>query len=432
MVVRAGLREVLAMALLCGSASLEADDWLGWRGSNHDGVTNESSGWNGQRWLADEPQWSVETGRGAASPIAAGDRVWSFGRNEHEEQLLCLDARDGRLIWRQGYPAPERGRYATGDESFYDGPSATPSLDPETDTLLTLGIDGQLKAWSATSGEKRWEIDLYEKYAADQRPRVGRQGRRDYGYTGSPLILGDAAIVEVGSPDGNLMAFALNDGRRLWKSESTDPAGHSGGPVPITVEGRQGVAVLTLHGLNVVRAEGRDAGATLATFAWETDFGNNIPTPTVIGSDILITTKYNRNAMVRVRIDRRGATEVWRSDIASGVCSPIVRDGRIWIAEHRIHAVDLATGRTIFSGGRLGDAGSGILTADDRLIVWGGQGTLSLIDASPDTVEFRELERLEFGAPSDVWPHVVLANGRLLLRTREGTLRCFETIRSVD
>ncbi|HAN99860.1 MAG TPA: hypothetical protein DCQ98_21630 [Planctomycetaceae bacterium] len=432
MIVRAGLREALAMALFCGSTSLSADDWLGWRGSRHDDVSTESSGWNGERWLSEAPSWTIETGRGATAPIAAGDRVWTFGRTEHEEQILCLEARDGRVLWRQAYEAPERGRYATGDESFYDGPSATPSLDPATDSLLTLGIDGQLKAWSATSGDKRWEIDLYEKYAADQRPRVGRQGRRDYGYTGSPLILGDAAIVEVGSPDGNLMAFALNDGRRLWKSESTDPAGHSGGPVPITVEGRQAVAVLTLHGLIVVRAEGREAGATLATFPWETDFGNNIPTPTVIGNQVLITSKYNRNAMVKLRIDRSGATEVWRSDAASGVCSPIVRDGRIWIAEHRIHAVDLATGRTIFSGGRLGDAGSGILTADDKLIVWGGKGTLSLIDVSPDLVEFRELDRREFDAPSDTWPHVVLSNGRLLLRTREGTLHCYATIGSAE
>ena len=70
----------------------------------------------------------------------------------------------------------------------------------------------------------------------------------------------------------------------------------------------------------------------------------------------------------------------------------------------------------------MGDAGSCLVTADDKLIVWAGRGDLFLVDIAGPAGEYRELVRRRGLAAEDVWPHVVLAQGRLYCRDRVGRL----------
>jgi outer membrane protein assembly factor BamB len=403
----------------------KADDWPHWRGPARGDVVSESSGWRGGRWLPERPDWTANVGAGATSPVVVGGRLFTMGWRDGSDRVVCLDAATGREIWSASYRSPERGRHATGDESFYAGPSSTPSYDAASRRLFTLSIDGELRAWQAETGREAWGLNLYASFGAGQRPRVGRQGRRDYGYTSSPLVLGDAVIVEVGSGDGNLMAFSKQTGRRLWASESRDPAGHSGSPVPITVEGLPCVAVLTLHSLVVTRLDAGHEGRTLATYPWETDFANNIPTPAVHDNFVLVTSRYNHESIAKLRITRQGAAKVWEQPLASGVCSPVIHAGRVYWSTERAVCLDFETGRVIWQGGRYGDAGSCILTRDNKLIVWAGSGSLALLDAGPSATSYRELARHELGARSDVWPHVVLAAGRLYCKDRDGNITCF-------
>ena len=248
--------------------------------------------------------------------------------------------------------------------------------------------------------------------------------------TGSPLVQGDQVIVEVGSSEGTVMAFSIRDGKHLWSSEANEPAGHSGGPVPIVVEGVPCVAVLALRHLWVLRTEGDSAGQTVASFEWETSFANNIPTPAVHGQSILITTKYNHETICRIDVTLDGAERAWEQQVASGVCSPVIHRDRVYWSSHEMFCLDWDTGDVRWRGGRFGDAGSCIATSDDRMIVWAGRGKLALVDIDPDQREYRELEQHELGAPSDAWPHVVLADGHLLVKTREGLVRCISVLGS--
>jgi hypothetical protein len=112
-----------------------------------------------------------------------------------------------------------------------------------------------VKSWTSTTGKSAWSLNLHDENEVPRRPQIGRSGQRDYGYTSSSLVCRDWLLGEVGATDGTLMAFSKRDGKRIWKSECHDPAGHSGSPVPITVEGIPCVAVLTLHQLVVIRVE---------------------------------------------------------------------------------------------------------------------------------------------------------------------------------
>ena len=63
------------------------------------------------------------------------------------------------------------------------------------------------------------------------------------------------------------------------------------------------------------------------------------------------------------------------------------------------------------------------MTADGKLIVWGGLGRLSLIETASD--RFEELSKTVRILPATAWPHVVLSGGRLYCKDRNGNLKCF-------
>ncbi len=421
----------LASCLICVLASAVtpgfAADWPHWRGAGRSGVVDEHSGWTGDNWPL-EQAWQTNVGAGASSPLVVGDHVYVMGWNENREHLRCLDARSGSEVWHVNYPAPQYGRESDGDKSLYSGTSSTPEFDAETGHLYSLGIDGELRCDDTRSnGAEIWSLNLYDRYHVGQRPRVGRAARRDYGYTSSPLVHGDLLLVEVGDPrSGTLKAFDKRAGSERWTSECRDEAGHTGGPVPIVVDGMACVVLLTLRDLVVIRVDAGHEGETLAERSWVTDFANNIPTPAVDGNRVIVTTSYNQAAMCCLEVTANGFQELWQVDNPSGVCSPVIHDGHVYWAWRGIHCVDLADGRERWIGQHVGTPGSCIVTSDNRLVVLGDRGDLFLAETAPRAADrYQELaaERLRFS--SEAWPHVVLANGRLYCKSRGGDLRCF-------
>jgi outer membrane protein assembly factor BamB len=400
-------------------------DWPHWRGPTRDGLTPESSGYEpGKPWPG-EPAWRAGFGVGSASPVVIGDRVYLLGWHDDEDHLTCADLATGKPVWQQSYPAPRHARHATGDEGLYEGPTATPEYDPETKLLYTLGLDGHLACWdTAAEGRPLWAINLYDGFKAPQRPKVGRMGRRDYGYVAAPLVHGDLLLVEAGAERGTVVALDKRSGAFRWGSRYNRPAGHSGGLAPMTVAGVPCVAAFALYDLVVVRLDAGHVGETVGTYEWTTDFGQNIATPGVVGDQVLITAGYNHQATHKVAVSLDGGIrKVWEAPQHSLICSPVIRNGRVFFAWQEARCLDLETGKQHWSGGRFGDAGSCVLTADDKLIVWGGTGKLALAEASADS--YKVLAEQDGLGQSDAWPHVVLANGRLLCKDRAGNAVCF-------
>ena len=418
-------KAVVILSLLAISITTLAEDWPHWRGENRDGTVSAVSGFEeGKEWLSKKAQWSFEAGEGSTSPLVVGDQVFVMGWKDSSEHLFAINLATGKIDWTQSYPAPKHGRFAAGDQRRYGGTTSTPEFDPATGLLFTLGCDGELRAWNpGESGKLVWQKNLYEEYGVEQRPKIGG-GLRDYGYTTAPLVVGDQLIVEVGASTGTLMAFSTKTGKELWKSEYRRPAGHTGGPVPMEVEGVPCVACLALHDLVVVRVDRGKEGKTVATHAWESDYANNILTPTVVGNEVLISSYHTHRSIRKVQISMGKSRKVWEELFASHVGSPVVANGRIYFAGRRLYCLDWDTGKLDWEGGIFGDGASVVYASDDRILAYGGDCSLSLVNSqvlSPEEyVELAKVSGATAGGPGDAWCHVTLAKGWVLCKNRMG------------
>lgn len=428
LVIRASsLVIVLLAAFSLAPSTLRSADFPHWRGPRRNDHIAEDSGYDTKAWPLKEPVWKRNVGEGSTSPIVAAGKLYVLGWKQDRDTLHCLDAASGESVWTQSYESPRYARFATGDEGLYSGVTSTPEYDPATKLLYTLSTNGELRCWNtAKQGELVWRTNLYDEYKMPQRPKIRRSGLRDYGYTTSPLVYNDWLLVEVGGERGAVMAFEKRSGRELWGSEHRGFAGHTGGLVPLEVEKIPCVAVLTLRELVVLRLDEVHIGQTVATYPWETDWANNILTPTVCGDSLLVCAYHTHHAICRVRITLGKADKVWQVEQASSVGSPIVDSERIYLGGPKLHCLDAASGKLLWEGGDYAEGASLLLTQDQRLIALGSNSRLALIESavrSPD--KYRELAAHDHLFRTDAWPHIVLANSYLYAKDRAGNLQAY-------
>jgi outer membrane protein assembly factor BamB len=280
-----------------------------------------------------------------------------------------------------------------------------------------------------------WGINLYERFPVGQRPanRLAENDFRDYGYTTAPYVHGDWVIVEVGAKEGSLMAFDKRTGERCWLSEYGAPAGHTGGLVPLTVEGIPCLAVLTLHNLLVVRLDRGSEGKTVVTFPWKSAWGDNVLTPAVQANCILICSRHTHNSICKLRITLREAKRLWEQPYASHVDSPVVHGEHVYLATERLLCLNWETGRLVWEGGSYGNGGACIVTNDGKVIVWSDHGHVALVETALESrKQYKRLARIaRVFSSSSAWPHPALSGGLLYCKNREGKLKCYSTSAAV-
>jgi outer membrane protein assembly factor BamB len=419
---------VTTAALVLFAAPAPGADWPHWRGPDRNGITPESSGYPGA-WPP-KRLWATNVGVGCTSPVIAGGRLYVMGwhgsdrshsRPGGRDVVRCLDARSGKELWKQSYPARYQSRLRTGDTSAYGGPSSTPSYDPETGYLYTLSVDGDLRCWNAKAGGKGvWGVNLHDVFKVPQRPDTGA-GVRDYGFSGSPLVLGKHLVVEVGDDSGTVVAFEKRRGKPVWRSEAREPGGHTGGPAPFRVGGVPCLANLALRKLIILRLDPGHEGRTVAEVPWSTHYANNIPTPAVWDNHVLVTSSYNVSRTVLFEVTPRGLREKWRTADHAKVGSPVIHKGRVFLVHRDFMCLDLATGRRLWKGGDFLH-GSCLVTAGDDKVLAFGKGRLVLLDALAKG--YKELAKTDRLLRATCYPHPAVADGLVAVKDMAGDLAC--------
>jgi outer membrane protein assembly factor BamB len=145
-----------AVSLLIGlyliSFSIQAADWPQWRGANRDGKATDFAA--PKTWPKELTQkWKVTVGPGDATPALVGDKLYVFTRDQAGEVALCLDAATGKEVWRDKYDA----RAAEEPKGEHPGPRSSPTV--AEGKMLTFGVRGILSCLDASNGKMLWRKD---------------------------------------------------------------------------------------------------------------------------------------------------------------------------------------------------------------------------------------------------------------------------------
>lgn len=119
------MKITLSLLLLTALAAPAATDWNRFRGPNGSGVA-ETSGLPSEA-SAENTLWKAELGKGWSSPVLWKNRVFVTAETgEGKRGVLCLDAADGKEVWRHEESFQEHKKH-----NFNSFASSSPYVDAD-------------------------------------------------------------------------------------------------------------------------------------------------------------------------------------------------------------------------------------------------------------------------------------------------------------
>lgn len=326
---RTGLRVVLVLVFvaLCGGA-----DWLQFRGTDNTGCSDEA-GLPTEFADGKSVAWKVDLpGRGPASPIVVGDRVFVTASSEARQDrlhVLALNGADGSTLWH-------RQLWATGHTEVHPMGSAannTPASDGErifafysSNDLACFDLDGNLK----------WFRGLASDYPTT---------RNDVGMASSALVVGETVVVQCQNQGESFVAgIDTQNGLTRWRIERDHDAIWSS-PTVLRGETPKGDVVL-LHGRSALTGHDPQTGeevfryeASVHTVASVTTSGNRIYLPA--------------NGLHALKFDSSGRTvePLWyERTLRGGNSSPVVFGDRVLRVRNPaiLSCADVESGRKLW------------------------------------------------------------------------------------
>jgi outer membrane protein assembly factor BamB len=392
------VRPLLALGLCLAGLTVAAADWPQFRGPNRDGISPETGVL--KSWPGGGPPglWKIPLGEGFSQVVVVKDRLYAFYGQGNDDVAAAFNAATGKQLWRVRID----DKYMS-DQG--NGPRSTPTVDG--DLMYVLSASGKLAALKTANGQTAWSHDLRAEYGA----RIP-----SWGASTSPLVEGNLLLVNVGGTGTrSVMAFDKATGKPVWSSQSHG-AGYSA-PIGITVGG---VRQLIVFAADSVLSLAPKDGKLLWQVPWKTNYDVNAAAPVFFPPDkLFISSGYDTGAalfQIKVADGQVSAKEVWRNrGMKNTFSTSILHNGTLYGFDNAtLKAIDAASGEERWKQRGLGH-GSMIL-AGGNLVVLSEQGTLSLLEATPQ--EYKQLGAIRV-LEGKCWTAPTLANGRLYLRNEE-------------
>ena len=373
-------------------------EWPQWRGPNRDGAVTsfrEPATWPD----ALTQHWTVEVGLGYATPLLVGDRIYMYTRQDDDEVMVAIDARDGSTIWRTSYPAPFDMFPATARHRA--GPKSTPAF--ADGRLFTLGISGIVSAFSVETGRLLWQ-----KAAPSVQPR--------YHTAMSPVVDGNLVMFHVGGHnDGALTAFDVETGDIRWSVEGDGPA--YGSPMVFELGGtRQVVTFTQAHLVGVAVA----TGELLWRRPYTTPNDTTSQTPILYGDTVIETGRTNGITAFRVvrRDDGWTTEDVWHTDeVSLHMTNGVVANGVLFGLSHlnsgQYFGLDLETGQVLWRSAPRQAENAAIVRAGDTIFSLEDDAELVILRGS--RTGFEPVKRYDV-AMSETWAQPTISGSRLFVK----------------
>jgi len=133
-----------------------AQEWTRFRGPNGGGISHTKT--IPTKITAADVNWKVELpGSGHSAPVLWGDRIFltSTGDKSGGISALCLDANDGRLLWRKDFSLTPFARH-----QFNSFASSTPTVDAERAYFVWNEPDHYMLTALDHNGKQVWQRDF--------------------------------------------------------------------------------------------------------------------------------------------------------------------------------------------------------------------------------------------------------------------------------
>ena len=333
----------------------------------------------------------------------------------HRWMLLCLDKTSGKILWQTNAheAVPRIKRHPKGSHC-----SSTPATNGRR-VVAILGSEGLF--CFGTNGALLWKKDLGPLDSGWYRDVTAQ-----WGFASSPVIDGERVIVQADVQTNSfLAAFALVDGREIWRVERKDVPTWS---TP-TVDRSNDRAQILVNGWR------HSGGYDVATgrVLWRLNGGGDIPVPTPIVAHglVYLTSAHGRfSPMTAIRLDASGditpaevgttnAHIAWSQPRGGNYMqTPLVVGGLLYGCNDAgvLSCWDARTGRSFFKE-RVGGGGQGftpsIVAAEARLYVTSETGNVYVV---PVGEKFAPAATNSLGDLCMATP--AISEGTLLFRTR--------------
>ena len=381
------------------AGNLTAGDWPQWRGPDRNGISGEKVI---TQWPAEGPKvlWRASVGTGFSSLSVSQGRVYTMGNTSNQDTIWCLDAQTGKPLWHHPYASQLSPQWYEG------GPGSTPTVDGGR--VFTISKWGDVFCLDATTGAVLWQRDLRQDGIKPNR----------WGFAGSPLIRGNAVILNAGSAG---IALDRETGRTIWSTGNS----YAGYASPTVFESG-GTASLLIFAAKHLVALDPQTGRELWRQPWETSWDTNNTDPLPY-RDCIFISSFSRGCGL-ISVTNGNSSLLYTNSVMHSHLSPGVRVGEYLYAfngeakqETDFRCVHLPTGELKWS--RKDPAFGSLIMADGKLILLSDKGELVLAEASPTA--FTPLARAKV-LNGVCWIPPALADGRLYLRNAKGDLCCVD------
>lgn len=391
--------------ITCLTTAAFASDWPTWHGVDRSNKSKETGLL--KEWPKDGPKllWTASgAGVGYSGVTVSGGMVYSAGTKNGGSFVFAFD-KNGKLVWEKKISSAYRASWSFA--RAYEGARATPTVDGNM--LYHLSDAGLFAALDTKTGALKWSVDLMEKYDGTAQP---------FGYTESPLVVGNMVIVSPYGPKVTVAAFDKITGKEIWTS-FVDNSGKAYASHVLADHGghRQLIAFTEANLYSISAANGEK----FWTLPFRNARGHNCPDIVYHDGHVFASSGYGLGSML-VKLGVSGgkptAAKVYETKLLDNHHGGVIlHNGYVYGAGHEsgkgLYCLDFKTGKQMWNVSNR----SGALTfADGMLYLYGENGTMSLIRPAPD--KFTEVSSFKVpeGGRGAYWAHPVVSHGVLYLR----------------
>ena len=408
---------IMAVSLSIIIFPLKAQEWTRFRGPNGSGISNAKTvpskiGDADVNWKSELP------GSGHSSPVLWGERIFvtCSGDKSGGISVLCLSAKDGKVLWKRDFPLSPFVKHA-----FNSFASSTPAVDAERVYVVWNEPDHYFLTALDHQGKVAWQRDFG--------PFVSQ-----HGCGASPILCDDKVIltdfqddpkfVEGPMPDprtgkSSVIAVAAKTGGTVWQTPRRSTVAAYSTPCLFEPQGGKRALICNSqsHGISALDP---DNGEVLWEYEQAFD-KRSVSSPFIVGDLILGSCGSGGGGNIVTAINARGAGPDHKPEpayqikkSAAYVPTGVAMGNFVWLwSDAGILTCMNATGGEVRYQERVGGNYFGSpVWVDGRLYCVSKTGELVVVEASD---KFNLLHRYELKEVCESTPAVAL--GRLFIRT---------------